>query len=370
MTLPHLEDARLVAVHADALEEKGDRRAELVRAQLAGQPGEELISRHWSEWVGALPPQSTLLRWKWGHIVEAAVGATPDGTLGELLSGPAARFLRRLALGGSAGVSLVGMEKLDSLRELLWLTPTTAGHPPLTGGIETLSIDLGRTVTAPDLVALSDARLPRLTTLHTRCAAGSEEALLRAFAAASWWSTLTTWTHRVRSLRGLEALSTCAPLLARGGRGLVALCEAPLLAQVPEELRRALPHAEFTVLPIPTQPRDPEDSHQPAAISVTPVSAPINFRELPPRTERREPSIQDPGGSDSTWVGSGVPFTALNWENRYFARCGWCSAADTSCIWEQRWALSSSFETTRYASWEYECPHCGLFTHSRCSSTT
>jgi hypothetical protein len=65
-----------------------------------------------------------------------------------------------------------------------------------------------------------------------------------------------------------------------------------------------------------------------------------------------------------------VPFTALQWEDRYFARCGWCSAADTNCIWEQRWSLYSHFETTRYASWEYECPHCGLFTHSRCSSTT
>lgn len=371
MTLPSLEDRRAVAVHADELEEEGDPRAELVRAQLAGQDGAALISQHWSRWVGALAPEKTLLRWQFGHLVEAAFTAAPlDWRLTELIDRPAARFLRRLAIGGFGKVSPKGIEKLASLRELVWLTPSPAGHAPLSGGLETLSIDLQGEVTTNDLASLSASRLPRLTTLNTRCLPGSEDALCNAFAAASWWSSLTRWTHRVRTLQGLQALGRCGPLLARGGGGLVAFCEAPLLEQVPAGLRRALPHAEFTLLPVPVQPRDPEDFHKDAEISVTPVTAPTNFRSLPPRTHTPRASVQNSGTTDSKYVGSGVPFSELGAWSDLFSHCGWCSSLDTRCIYEDRSSLYSHFETTNYASWEYECLRCGLFTHSRKSRTS
>lgn len=371
MPLPHLADARSIAVHADELEEKGDPRAALIRAQAAGQSGEALVSQHWSEWVGGLAPEATLLRWELGYLIEASLGAAPpEWLLSDLLTRPTARFLRRLTVGGRAQMSLAGIEQLASLRELVWFTQSPARQPPLTGGLETLSLDLEGNVTVQELTSLSAARLPRLTTLHTRCLAPSEAALFTAFAKARWWSTLTRWTHRVRSLEGLLALRACGPLLVRGGRGLIALCDQAVLGQVPDELRRALPHAEFALRPLPTQPHDPDDSHGEAEFSVTPVSAPMNFRSLPPRTQHTKPSVQNTGDTDSTSVGSGVPCTALNWDRRHFTRCGWCYAADTRCIWEQEWSSYSHFETSRYSRWEYECPSCGLFTHSRCSHTS
>lgn len=366
MALPHLADSRSMAVHADELEERGDSRAELVRAQAAGHSGQELITQHWSEWVGELSPKTTLLRWERGYIVEAALAeAPPSGELSELLGRPAARFLRRLAVGPRARVTLEGLE---ALRELIWLPHDIAQPAPLSGGLETLTLDLQGH--APDLRMLSAARFPRLTRLNTRCLAPSEEALFRALAKVSWWPTLTKWTHRARTLEGLQALRVCGPLLSRGGRGLRVFCEASVLARVPDELRRALPHAEFTLLPVPVQPRDPDDSHAPAEISVTPVEAPMDFRTLPPRTDTPEPSTQNTGDTDHRYVGSGVPFSDLAWDDRRYARCGWCHSALTHCIWEQDWSSWAENETTRYARWEYECPACGLFTHSRCTRTS
>ncbi|MDP1826335.1 MAG: hypothetical protein Q8L48_23915 [Archangium sp.] len=183
----------------------------------------------------------------------------------------------------------------------------------------------------------------------------------------SWWSSLTRWTHRVRTLEGLHALGRCGPVVARGGRGVVAFCEASLLELVPPELRRALPHAEFTLLPTPPRPFDPEDFHKDAEVSVTPVLAPMNFRSLPPRTRTDRPSTQNSGTTDSSYVGSGVPFEEH--ESR-FSSCGWCGGADTRCIFENGSSLYSHYETTTYASWEYECLGCGLFSHTRNSHTS
>lgn len=185
MTLSNLQNERSIAVYADELEEQGDSRAELVRAQLAGQPGQELIAQHWSEWVGALTPEQVLLRWELGHVVEAAVGSAPDDwRLTELLERPALRFLRRLAVGPRANVSLLGMERLESLGALVLLTDRSAGLAELAGGLQSLTIDLQ----AKDASPLSAARLPRLNTLHTRCLPETEESLFRTLAKASWFS--------------------------------------------------------------------------------------------------------------------------------------------------------------------------------------
>ncbi len=71
------ESSEAVLVLADELEERGDPRAELVRAQLHGRDHGELLRTHWREWVGDLEPESALLRWKWGHLIEVGVSAAP-----------------------------------------------------------------------------------------------------------------------------------------------------------------------------------------------------------------------------------------------------------------------------------------------------
>ncbi len=68
-------------------------------------------------------------------------------------------------------------------------------------------------------------------------------------------------------------------------------------------------------------------------------------------------------------VGSGVPFATLSWPARQFCLCGWCGSAETRCIYEDASSLYSDWETTYYTSWEYECLHCGLFTHARNGTT-
>ena len=108
MALQHLEDRSAVDVHADELEERGDPRAELIRAQVAGhhERARELIKTHWSEWLGAISPDAVLLGWERGYVVEAALRQEPNVDVAALLSRPSLRHLRRLSLEHFKGASL------------------------------------------------------------------------------------------------------------------------------------------------------------------------------------------------------------------------------------------------------------------------
>ena len=215
-------------------------------------------------------------------------------------------------------------------------------------GLEALSLN-------GDLGALERLMMPSLKRLHTRCP-GQEETLLRTLAGARWWASLTTWTHHVQSKEGLAALLQLRPLVARGGRGFTALCEQALLELVSPELQRALPHAQFKLMPMPTPPFDPEDREGPPRISVMPSRT--DFRELAGWVITSERSTQSEHGTDNQQVGPGVPFE----NNHRFHACGWCASSDTRHTSGSHSALYSHFETTNYDSWGYECMDCGVFT--------
>ena len=119
MALQNLEDRSAVAVHADELEERGDPRAELVRAELTHdkERARELIKAHWSEWVGSIAPREVLLRWQSGYVVEAALTRRQNAlALTELLE--RSPHLRRLSLELFRELSPSPLSDLRSLREL------------------------------------------------------------------------------------------------------------------------------------------------------------------------------------------------------------------------------------------------------------
>jgi hypothetical protein len=153
------------------------------------------------------------------------------------------------------------------------------------------------------------------------------------------------------------------PLLARGGAGLVLLCDERVLQHIPDELRRALPRAKVTLLPTPEQPRDPEDFHGPMVTQVVPVCAPMDFRARAATETSSTHGIQsdDPV---ATTVGSGFPLGQYR-----FGTCSWCGSANTLGIWSRTSSLYSHFERTSYDDWEYECHDCGLFTTMRSART-
>jgi uncharacterized protein (TIGR02996 family) len=350
-----IESSEAVLVLADELEERGDPRAELVRAQVQGREHGELFREHWSQWVGTLEPRSALLRWKWGHLVEVGVRAAPAGWAPEeLLRKPTTEFLTRLALGPK--VSSRGVEHARGLRHLICFGSLESGELP---AVETLTLDLdgAGAQLLPSLVA------PRLTALHTRVTAQDEGPLLKSLARAPWFSGLQTWTHRVAATESLAALLANGPLLSRGGAGLLLLCDEPVLQAITEELRRALPRAKFSLLPTPKRPHDPEDFHGPMRTHVVPVSAPMDFRARP-TVEQASTTGSQSDEPVVTSVGSGFPL------GKYlFSTCSWCGSANTLGIWSETWSLYSHFETTRYADWEYECDDCGLFTAMRSGHT-
>lgn len=362
MELTDLEDAAAVAVYADQLEERGDPRSELLHVQLDELPGAALVAAHWESWVGALSPERTLLRWRRGFVVEAALHGTPEGwRLSDFLRRPAMGFLRRLSLGRDVVFDFSELRDAAALRELVWLAGKR-GSParlelPL---LERLTVDLQ----VNGLAALSTAHLPGLRHLDTGCPPEDEAALLDALADASFWPTLASWTHRVRTPEGLLALATCPPLLARAGRGLRVMCDAAALAHLTPQQRQLFPKASFELRPRPAVPRDPEDLHRPADISVTPRSAPMHFRQLPGWQVKATRSTQSAHDTDTVKVGPGVPFAELSWRADSFSRCGWCGSEDTRCIQTSDWYSYSHFETTTYARWEYECLACGLFTNT------
>ena len=349
------ESSEAVLVLADQLEERGDPRAELVRAQLQGREHSELLRTHWREWVGDLEPESALLRWKWGHLVEVGVRAAPAGwTPEDLLSKPTAEFLARLALGPK--VPSRGLEHARGLRHLICFGSLESNALPT---VETLSMDLdgAGAQRLPALVA------PRLTALHTRVAAQDEALLLRSLARASWFAGLQTWTHRVAATESLAALLANGPLVARGGAGLQLLCDEPVLKAITDELRHALPRAKFALLPTPKRPHDPEDFHGPMVTRVVPGSAPMDFRARPPVEQASKHGVQ----SDEpvvTTIGSGFPLGQYR-----FSTCSWCGSANTLGIASRTSSLYSHFETTSYDDWEYECHDCGLFTGMRSAHT-
>ena len=354
MALQNLEDRSAVAVHADELEERGDPRAELVRAQLSGdrERTRELIKAHWSEWIGSIAPSDVLLRWQGGYVAEAALSKRqPPQNIAELLT--RSPHLRRLALGDFGGLSLSELGELRSLRELVLLR-SWPRDSVLLMELRTLSL-------ADASSALSTVMAPRLETLHTRCAARDEMQLLRTLSSARWWASLTKWTHRVQSTEGLAGLLRLRPLVDRGGRGLTALCELPLLKVVSPELKQALPHARFTLMPLPSRPRDPEDSHGPPTVSVMPTRT--DFRELSGWVTESNRSTQSL--TDSEKHGPGVPFG----DDHKFHSCAWCASSDTRHISDTYWQRYSRFETTSHERWSYECMECGLFTFMNESQT-
>lgn len=349
------ESSEAVLVLADQLEERGDPRAELVRAQLQGREHSELLRTHWREWVGDLEPASALLRWKWGHLVEVGVRAAPAGwTPEDLLSKPTAEFLARLALGPR--VPSRGLEHSRGLRHLICFGSLESNTLPT---VETLSMDLDSSGAQrlPTLVA------PRLIALHTRVAAQDEALLLKSLARASWFAELQTWTHRIAAPEGLAALLANGLLVARGGAGLQLLCDAPVLKAVTDELRRALPRAKFALLPTPNRPHDPEDFHGPMVTNVVPRYAPMDFRTRPAMQRSSSPGIQSDEPVE-TYVGSGFPV-----DKYLFSTCSWCGGSNVLGIWKETWSLYSESETTRYVDWEYECHECGLFTAMRSGRT-
>lgn len=350
-----LDDPQALAVRADELEERGDPRAALIRTQLAGQDGAALITEHWREWVGALDPKHTLLRWRGGHLEEVAWRRAPeDWSVADLIDRDAAQALRRIAVGTDH--SLAALERAPALRDLVCFDGARSIAGLTLASVEKLTIN-GRA----DGDALAAVRLPGLRELHTRCM-GEEERFLRSMSRASWWSTVRSWSHRPRSLEGLQALLVVQPMLDREGRGLSVLCERPVLDAVPDTLRRALPQATIVLLPTPQRPSDPEDSEGPVSLAVCPQEAPMNFRELPPATSTTVPNPQGYDTPRSTTVGSNVPLDQ-------FSSCTWCGQAKTRGVLKTSSTLYSHFETTWFRTWEYECPSCGLFNHVRSMHT-
>jgi hypothetical protein len=198
----NLESNEAALILADEWEEQGDPRAELTRAQVNGLAYDELLRANWTEWVGALAPKSMLLRWKWGHLIEAGVGAAP--TPDDLLRKPTAEFLSRLSLG--PGVSSRGLERARGLRHLVCFGQLESEELP---SVETLTLDLAKPGLLASLVA------PRLTALHTRVAAQHEGAFFRSLSRARWLPALQTWTHRVTSPESLTELISLEPLVAQ-----------------------------------------------------------------------------------------------------------------------------------------------------------
>ncbi|MDP3569505.1 MAG: hypothetical protein Q8S42_02680 [Archangium sp.] len=333
-----------------------------MRAHLYGRAerARTLIDAHWSLWLGSIVPADSLLRWESGFVVEAAFKKLPaQWQLSSFLELPTLQFLRRLAFGPSARASLVGLERARALEELVFFgeSLTNVRLPQ----VERLTLDLQ----GSDPERLRTVALPALRALHTRCAAKDETTLMRVAAAASWWPSLKTWTHRVQSAEGLRALLSCGPVVERQGRGLVALCEQAVLQQVTPELRRSLPLAEFKLMPVPERPSDPEDSHGPAEVAVAPGGT--GFRELPGWVEKSSRGTQNSGGTDAEAHGPGERFEHRSYE---FGLCGWCGGEDTRRIFKNYWSMYSHFETTHFQRWEYECMECGLFTAMRSTRTS
>lgn len=351
----NLETEEAGLVLADELEERGDPRCELVRAQLRGGDYRELLQKHWGEWVGSLNARSSLLRWKLGHLVEVGVRAAPEHwTPEELFRKPTTEFLARLALGPK--VSSRGLECARSLRHLVCFGPLESTELPT---VETLTIDLDSAAAT----MLASVAAPRLTALHTRVASLDELTLFRSVARAPWFGGLQTWTHRLASADSLAALFANGPLVAREGAGLELLCDEHAIQANSRELRRALPRAKITLLPTPERPRDPEDFHGPMRTQVTPVSAPMDFRSRPALEKSSQPGVQSDERKVTT-VGSGFPLGS-----HLFSTCSWCASANTLGIWSSTSSLYSHFETTSYTDWEYECHDCGLFTDMRSAHT-
>lgn len=354
MALQNLEDRSAVAVHADELEESGDPRAELVRAQLEGQHerARELIKAHWSEWIGSIAPSDVLLRWERGYVTEAAFRKQQTAVdIAELIARPSLRYLRRLSLERFRGLSLAGLDGLQSLRELV-LFATWPLEGALLLGLEALTLDLH-----DDSSALKTLMAPSLKSLHTRCAATHEEQLLRTLAGSRWWASLTKWTHRVQSREGLATLLNMRPLVDRGGRGFTALCEQALFEFISPGVKRALPHAEFKLTPMPRKPFDPENREGPPGVCVAPSQT--DFRELPDWVVEKRISVQGQHDYDTRQWGPGVPFDS---RSPYFHSCGWCASSETRHIFSDHAESYAESETTRYHSWCYECVQCGLFT--------
>lgn len=350
-----LESTEAGLVLADELEDCGDPRAELVRAQVHGLEHSALIREHWSQWVGALEPRSALLRWKWGHLVEVGVKAAPAGwTPVDLITKPTAGLLSRLALGPK--VPSRGLEHARALRHLVCFGALESKALPT---VETLSIDLDSAGAQllPSLVA------PKLTGLHTRATAQDEGQLFRSLGRAPWFGGLQTWTHRLAAPESLAALLANGPLVERGGAGLQLLCEEPALQAITDAVRRSLPRTQWSLLRTPERPHDPEDSHGPMVTHVVPSCAAMDFRALAPREHSSKPGVQS-SEPVLTTTGSGFPL-----ETYLFSTCSWCGSSKTLGIWWRSSSLYSHHETTSYDSWEYECHDCGLFTEMRKAQT-
>lgn len=333
-------------VLADALEERGDPRAALARAQLDGSDGAALIKTHWAEWVGALDADFTLLRWKWGQLDEVSVRSAPEEwTLDDLLRKPNAAFITRLAF--APGIPTVGVEQMTSLEHLVVFSTLEARE--LSVQSLTLSLD------AATIRALPLLSAPRLTALHTRASAVNEASFFIALGKSALPS-VQTWTHRLAAVENLSVLAKVSPETT-----VVLLC-AP--EAIPLEMKRALPRAQFVRLPMPARPRDPEDFHRMVGTHVVPTYAPTHFRELPAEQKTSKRSMQSDEQSVTT-IGSGFSL-----DTSYFSTCGCCGSEETHGIYTCTWSLSSHFETTRYADWEYECRRCGLFTSMRSGRTS
>ncbi len=333
-------------VRADELEQAGDARSELLRAEATGRDTAALIAARWSEWVGRLDPAKVLCRWSWGNLVDLAIAQAPtDWTPRELPGRPVMEGLVRLALG--PGVSRDGVETLEGLPHLALFG---GGLTARVLGVESLTVDLPE----GGFRELERLEAPSLQALHTRCPLRDEVTLVRGLAQARGFPALQRWTHRFASAEGVLALLEHGPWLLRGGEGLVVLAEAPVLRAVPARVREALPRAQLVELPGCPRPGDPDDSNGPREQRVVPRSAPTNFRALPAKTTQSLPSMQSEDKSVTT-VGSGFTSPYLD------APCGWCGSKDTRLIWETSWSSYSHFESTTYRRWEYECRGCGLF---------
>jgi uncharacterized protein (TIGR02996 family) len=99
------EDDQLYRVYADWLEEKGDLRAQLIRAQLAEDPDNaapDLLEDHAEELLGPLAKFATALHWRWGFVDWANVSERTRLEAGPclhiLLAHPVGVFLRSLEI--------------------------------------------------------------------------------------------------------------------------------------------------------------------------------------------------------------------------------------------------------------------------------
>ncbi|MGV3620783.1 MAG: TIGR02996 domain-containing protein [Archangium sp.] len=102
------DDEELWRAYADWHEERGDPRAELMRAY-----SDEVLARHWSRWFPNVSPASLLLKWDHGFVRTATL--RPEADVAHVLALPSMQWVRALTLERPATLELAHLPLLKAL---------------------------------------------------------------------------------------------------------------------------------------------------------------------------------------------------------------------------------------------------------------